>query len=244
MDRRASGLIALSGASLPLASCCPLPPLHFEARGLPRSKAVIFPVSSPALSAFWTPPGLFCALFSGRRKENRNFFEKKYCFFGRVMVLYQSRHDATEYGRLAQLVEHLLDVQEVTGSSPVPSTKRKPLTKVSGFFVASATVSRQSRTVQGSNRAAARSAVSNQPSGLLLSPRFPIFRNVYQESTACRSTVCRASVGRDRTGTMYVRAIRKKQRQGITVAVVSCLFRIWDGLSAGGMVYSAQQIGI
>ena len=38
------------------------------------------------------------------------------------MVLYQSRHDATEHGRLAQLVEHLLDVQEVTGSSPVPST--------------------------------------------------------------------------------------------------------------------------
>ena len=28
-------------------------------------------------------------------------------------------------GRLAQLVEHLLDVQEVTGSSPVPSTKTK-----------------------------------------------------------------------------------------------------------------------
>ena len=56
--------------------------------------------------------------------SNRNFFEKKYCFFGRVMVLYQSRHDATEYGRLAQLVEHLLDVQEVTGSSPVPSTKQ------------------------------------------------------------------------------------------------------------------------
>ena len=38
-----------------------------------------------------------------------------------------------------------------------------------------------------------------QPSGLLLSPRFPIFRNVYQESTACRSTICTASVGRDRT---------------------------------------------
>ena len=56
----------------------------------------------------------------------------------------------TKYGRLAQLVEHLLDVQEVTGSSPVPSTKRKPLTKVRGFFVASATVSRQSRTVQDS----------------------------------------------------------------------------------------------
>ena len=43
---------------------------------------------------------------------------------------------------------------------------------------------------------------------------------------------------------MYVRAIRKKQRQGIIVAMVSCLFRIWDGLSVNGMVYSAQQIGI
>ena len=33
---------------------------------------------------------------------------------------------------------------------------------------------------RGSNRAAARSAASNQPSGLLLSPRVPIFRNVYR----------------------------------------------------------------
>ena len=30
----------------------------------------------------------------------------------------------TASGRLAQLVEHLLDVQEVTGSSPVPSTTK------------------------------------------------------------------------------------------------------------------------
>lgn len=59
------------------------PPLHFEARGLPRSKAVIFPVFSPALSALWTPPGLFCALFSGRRKENQNFFEKSIAFSGK-----------------------------------------------------------------------------------------------------------------------------------------------------------------
>ena len=50
------------------------------------------------------------------------------------MVLYQSRHDATEYGRLAQLVEHLLDVQEVTGSSPVPSTTN-PQTKRFGDFL-------------------------------------------------------------------------------------------------------------
>ena len=34
---------------------------------------------------------------------------------------YHSQVDTTS-GRLAQLVEHLLDVQEVTGSSPVPST--------------------------------------------------------------------------------------------------------------------------
>ena len=47
------------------------------------------------------------------------------------------------------------------------STKRKPLTKVRGFFVASATVSCQSRTVQDSNRAALTTPVgkvSNQPS--------------------------------------------------------------------------------
>ena len=39
-------------------------------------------------------------------------------------------------------------------------------------------------TVQGSNRAALTTPVgrvSNQPSGLLLSPRFPAARNVYQE---------------------------------------------------------------
>ena len=53
------------------------------------------------------------------------------------MVLYQSRHDTTEHGRLAQLVEHLLDVQEVTGSSPVPSTKVRASDFGQGLFVAS-----------------------------------------------------------------------------------------------------------
>ena len=38
-------------------------------------------------------------------------------------------------------------------------------------------------TAQDENRAAARSAVSNQPSGLLLSPRFPAARNVCQGRT-------------------------------------------------------------
>ena len=55
------------------------------------------------------------------------------------------------YGRLAQLVEHLLDVQEVTGSSPVPSTT-SPDQTIWGLF--------SWWTVQDSNRAAAHSAVS------------------------------------------------------------------------------------
>ena len=51
-------------------------------------------------------------------------------------------------------------------------------------FVASSTNLRWRRTVQDSNRAALTTQVgrvSNQPSGLLLSPRFPTCRNVYQE---------------------------------------------------------------
>ncbi len=32
----------------------------------------------------------------------------------------------TAYGRVAQLVVHLLDVQEVIGSSPIPSTTKIP----------------------------------------------------------------------------------------------------------------------
>ena len=70
------------------------------------------------------------------------------------MVLYQSRHDTIEYGRLAQLVEHLLDVQEVTGSSPVPSTKTRASDFGQGLFVASSTNLRSCRTVQGSNSTA------------------------------------------------------------------------------------------
>ena len=108
------------------------------------------------------------------------------------MVLYQSRHDATEYGRLAQLVEHLLDVQEVTGSSPVPSTTKIPSQMTRDFLRGRD----RTRTARPRRRRG-----KQQPSGLLFSARFPIFRNVYQESAACRSTICRASVGRYRTRT-------------------------------------------
>ena len=65
--------------------------------------------------------------------------------------------------------------------------KQEPLTLVRGFFVASSTNPRQSRTVQDENRAALRSRVSKQPSGLLLSPRFPTHRNVYRDD--CRFVV-------------------------------------------------------
>ena len=148
-----------------------------------------FPAFSPALSVFRTPPGLFAPFFVAFKRKSE-FFRKKYCFFGKVMVLYQSHHDTTEYGRLAQLVEHLLDVQEVTGSSPVPSTKTRASDLGQGLFITSSTNPRQSRTVQGENRAALTTPVgrvSNQPSGLLLSPRFPTARNVYQER--CHQTI-------------------------------------------------------
>ena len=66
-------------------------------------------------------------------------------------------------------------MQEVTGSSPVPSTTI-PRPFGLGIFLW--------WTVQGSNRAALTTPVgrvSNQPSGLLLSPRFPAARNVYRD---------------------------------------------------------------
>ena len=48
------------------------------------------------------------------------------------------------------------------------------------------------------NKAAARSAVSNQPSGLLLSLRFPARRNVYREADCPLSFLFYISI--DRTG--------------------------------------------
>ena len=48
--------------------------------------------------------------------------KKGLAFWHRLWYYSLADFGKTEYGRLAQLVEHLLDVQEVTGSSPVPST--------------------------------------------------------------------------------------------------------------------------
>ena len=53
------------------------------------------------------------------KSEISDFFKKALAFERNLW--YHIGVDTT-HGRLAQLVEHLLDVQEVTGSSPVPST--------------------------------------------------------------------------------------------------------------------------
>ena len=86
-------------------------------------------------------------------------------------------------------------------------------------------------TVQGSNRAALTTLVgrvSNQPSGLLLSPRFPTRRNVYQER--CRpfglgifcggryrartATTTTAACGRNREELLGQRSDFSRPRQG------------------------------
>ena len=82
------------------------------------------------------------------------------------------------YGRLAQLVEHLLDVQEVTGSSPVPSTT-SPQTFWSGDFFRGGRY--RTRTARPRRRRG-----NKHPSGVFVSARFPMRRNVYQER--CRQT--------------------------------------------------------
>ena len=67
-------------------------------------------------------------------QKSFTIFEKSLAFWHRIWYYNLADFGKTEYGRLAQLVEHLLDVQEVTGSSPVPSTT-SPDHSVWGFFV-------------------------------------------------------------------------------------------------------------
>ena len=56
--------------------------------------------------------------------QKMQFFCKKGLqFVFQSAILIRVANEAVQYARLAQLVEHLLDVQEVTGSSPVPRTK-------------------------------------------------------------------------------------------------------------------------
>ena len=114
------------------------------------------------------------------------------------------------YGRLAQLVEHLLDVQEVTGSSPVPSTTI-PRPNGLGIFLW--------WTVQDSNSTAERSEGNQSPGGALVSARFPTRRNVYRDAGPVWGFFCG---GRYRTRT--ARAERSEGNQSPGGALVSARF--------------------
>ena len=65
--------------------------------------------------------GAFVPILRGKKRKRQTFFKKALAIARKMW--YHTQVDTTS-GRLAQLVEHLLDVQEVTGSSPVPSTKQ------------------------------------------------------------------------------------------------------------------------
>ena len=99
------------------------------------------------------------------------FVNSVYVFDDRVVLNFNFTDDSKTISR-----------EEVLGSSAVDNAPpRVPRPKGLGTFFVVA--------VQDSNRAALRSRVSNQPSGLLLSPRFPTHRNVYRDN-------CRFVVGR------------------------------------------------
>ena len=159
------------------------------------------------------------------------------------------------YGRLAQLVEHLLDVQEVTGSSPVPSTT-SPQTKRSGDFFRGGRyrtrTAAEATAACGGNReprlgprsdfskpcqgAAEKSANATRTGASRQIPsRFPTPRNVYQER--CRQT---------HSSQVFLfwwtvqDENRDKQRQGITMRAISCLLIF---LTRRGILGSVQQIG-
>ena len=63
--------------------------------------------------------GPLCQSSRAKKRKRQTFFKKALAIARKMW--YHTQVDTTS-GRLAQLVEHLLDVQEVTGSSPVPST--------------------------------------------------------------------------------------------------------------------------
>ena len=131
------------------------------------------------------------------------------------------------YGRLAQLVEHLLDVQEVTGSSPVPSTT-SPQTKRSGdFFRGGGTGLEQHGHAAG--------GATNTPVGCLL----------VRGSQRLGMSTKKDAVRPFGLGTFFVVAVQdsngNEQRQGITIMGVSCLLLI---LTVYGILGLVQQIGI
>ena len=135
-------------------------------------------------------------------------------------------------------------MQEVTGSSPVPSTKTTRLIRVGSFCFGG-----RYRTRTARHR---RRRGNKHPSGVFVSARFPTPRNVYRDD--CRFVVDGTGLEQHGTaaggatntpvGCVFVRGSqrlgmsigmtavlwwtvqdenRNKQRQGITMGAVSCL---------------------
>ena len=75
-----------------------------------------------------------------RRGKNQakspTFFKKGLAFCKSICYTNMRCQSAAQYARLAQLVEHLLDVQRVSGSSPLPRTSQRleMLLYISGLF--------------------------------------------------------------------------------------------------------------
>ena len=93
-------------------------------------------------------------------------------------------------------------MQEVTGSSPVPSTKTTRLIRVGSFCFGGRYRTRTAR--------AERSEGNQSPSGALISARFPTARNVYQER--CRQTIRSGDFFRG--GRYRARTARHRRRRG------------------------------
>ena len=91
---------------------------------VPRTK-------SPSGHPRW---GFFCIPARQNQAKSPTFFKKRLAFCKNICYTNMRCQSAAQYARLAQLVEHLLDVQEVTGSSPVPRTKSPSGHPRWGFF--------------------------------------------------------------------------------------------------------------
>ena len=159
------------------------------------------------------------------------------------------------YGRLAQLVEHLLDVQEVTGSSPVPSTT-SPQTKRSGdFFRGGGTGLEQQRrrpppaAETGSRgwdrvlifQSPAKGLRKNQQTQPVQAPAVRFRQGSQRIGMSTKKDAARPLVWGLFSWWTVQDENRDKQRQGITMRAISCLLIF---LTRRGILGSVQQIGI
>ena len=76
---------------------------------------------------------IFCPLYRITAARARGIFQRKKGNPLDKLINYFYNKQAL--GRLAQLVEHSLDVRRVSGSSPLSSTRYAPLVKVALFLV-------------------------------------------------------------------------------------------------------------